>query len=62
MVPLPKRPRSTKLGESRVQAVHRFISFERMLHAKGQFEEVEKVIDEYLVNRACTTSRLREAT
>jgi len=51
MVPLPKRPTSTRLGESRAQAVRRFISFERMLHAKGRFEEVEKVIDEYFVNK-----------
>ena len=42
---------SAKLGESREQAVHRFVSFERSIHAKGQFEEVEKVIDEYFVSK-----------
>ena len=51
MVPLPKRSTSAKLGKSREQAVHRFISFERSMRAKGQFEEVEKVIDEYFVSR-----------
>ena len=51
MVPLPKRPTSSKLGESRTQAVRRFISFERMMHAKGHFEEVEGVIDEYFVSK-----------
>ena len=51
MVPLPRRPTSTRLGESRAQAVRRFLSFERMMHAKGHFEEVEKVIDEYFVNK-----------
>lgn len=51
MVPLPKQHTSTKLGESTVQAVHRFISFERMMHAKGQVEEVEKVIDQYCVSK-----------
>ena len=39
MVPLPT---STKLGESRAQAVRRFISFETRLCAKGQFAEVGK--------------------
>ncbi len=35
------------MGESRAQAVSRFISFKRSLHARGQFRELEKVIDEY---------------
>ena len=50
MVPLPKKPTSMELGESRAQAVRRFLSFERMMHSKGQFEEVEKVVDEYFEN------------
>lgn len=51
LVPLPKRSTATKLGESRAQAVRRFISFERAMHAKGEFEEVHKVIEEYFVNK-----------
>ena len=50
IVPLPKRSLETKLGESRSQAVRTFLSFERSLHAKEFFSEVQKVIDEYLVN------------
>ena len=50
VVPLPKRPSSTKLGESRAQAVRRFITFERVMHARGQFKEVDEVIDEYFVS------------
>ena len=50
IVPLPKRSLETDLGESRSQAVRRFLSFERSLHAKGSFPEVRKVIDEYLVD------------
>lgn len=47
IVPLPKRRMSTKLGESRSQAVRRFVSFERSIHAKGLFAEVQKVMEEY---------------
>ena len=36
-----------ELGESRLQAVHRFYSFERSLHAKGIFQEFHDVINEY---------------
>ena len=35
VVPLPKRPNVLNLGESRSQAVCRFLSLERALHAKG---------------------------
>ena len=51
MVPLLKKLTSMELGESRAQAVRRFLSFERMMHSKGQFEEVEKVVDEYFENK-----------
>ena len=51
MVPLPKKPTSIELGESRAQAVRRFLSFERIMHSKGQFEEVDKVVDEYFENK-----------
>ena len=40
-----------ELGDSRAQAVRRFLSFERMMHSKGLFEEVEKVVDEYFENK-----------
>ena len=47
IVPLPKRSMETKLGESRSQAVRRFLSFERSIHPKGIFPEVQKVVQEY---------------
>ena len=52
MAPLPKKPASMELGESRAQAVRRFPSFERMMHSKGQFEEAEKVVNEFQNNHA----------
>ena len=48
VVPLPKRPDFGVLGESRSQAVRRFLSLERSLHAKKQFREFESVMQEYL--------------
>lgn len=47
VVPLPRKPDSTPLGESRAQAVRRFLSLERALHAKGQFDELKTVMKEY---------------
>ena len=47
VISLPKRPIETKLGESHSQSVHRFLSFERSIHAKGLFPEVQKVMQEY---------------
>ena len=47
IVPLPRNPAAGPLGESRSQAVRRFLSFERNLHARGQFQEVESVMREY---------------
>ena len=47
VVPLPKKPGAQPLGESRSQAVRRFLSFERSLHSKGHFHEFEAVINEY---------------
>ena len=40
-------PGSKPLGESRSQAVRRFLTFERSLHHKGLFPEFKAVIDEY---------------
>ena len=46
-MPLPKRPTANELGESRAQAICRFISLEKSMHAKDQFDDLGKVIDEY---------------
>ena len=47
LIPLPKKAGVKPLGESRSQAVRRFLAFERSLHLKGLFPEFEAVIDEY---------------
>ena len=47
IVPLPKKSNLGVLGESRSQAVRRFLSLERSLHAKGQFQELETAMQEY---------------
>ena len=47
VVPLLRKTNTHSLGESRSQAVRRFHSFERSLHAKNQFHEVKDVMDEY---------------
>ena len=46
-VPLPRKPDAKPLGESRTQAVRRFLSLERALHAKGQFADLKLVMQEY---------------
>ena len=48
IVPLPRKPNSTPIGESREQALKRFNNMERSLHSKGKFPEVDTVIKEYL--------------
>ena len=48
IVPLPHKRNVKPLGESRSQAVRRFQSFERSLHAKGKFQEFKAVINEHL--------------
>ena len=47
VVPLPKRSLEVKLGESRSQAVCRFLSFEQSIHFKGLAPEVQGVMQEY---------------
>ena len=47
-MPLPRKPYSKPLGESRSQAVRRFQSLERSLHQKQRFHDVEQVIQEYM--------------
>ena len=46
IVPLPKKEIAKQLGESRSQAVHRFLSLERNLRSKDRFEEFGAVISE----------------
>ena len=46
-IPLPKKSGSKPLGESRSQAVRRFLTFERSLHFKGLFPQFKAVVDEY---------------
>ena len=48
VVPLPRKPDAKLLGESRSQAVRRFLSLERSLRARDRFQEFSEVIDEYL--------------
>ena len=50
IVPLPKHSSTVKLGESRAQAVRRFIALEKSLHKGGKFHEVEEVMEEYFIN------------
>lgn len=47
VVPLPKKPQAKPLGESRSRAVRRFLTLERSLRSKGNFEEFDAVISEY---------------
>ena len=48
VVPLPKNPSAKPLGESRFQAVRRFLSIERSLNKKDRFQEFDGVMQEYL--------------
>ena len=48
VVPLPRNPSAKQIGESRSQAVRRFLSLERSLTAKGRFKELDDVMQEYL--------------
>ena len=47
MVPLPKKHDVKPIGESRSQAVCRFLSLERTLRAKNQFDKFGEVMKEY---------------
>ena len=47
VVPLPKNPQAKPFGESRSQAVRRFLSLERSLRLKGESEEFNAVMEEY---------------
>ena len=48
VVPLPHKPNAKPIGESRSQAVRRFLSLERSLHYKEKFQDVSAVVQEYL--------------
>ena len=48
IVPLPKKPDAKPIGESRSQAVRRFMSLERSLTLNNRFTEFEAVMQEYL--------------
>ena len=48
VVPLPRRPDARPIGESRSQAVRRFLALESSLHRKDKFREVDAVVQEYL--------------
>ena len=48
VVPLPRRPDARPIGESRSQAVCRFLALEGSLHRKDKFHEVDAVVQEYL--------------
>ena len=47
IVPLPKKPNHPPLGESRSQAVRRFLSLERLLRFRGEFDAFNSVMQEY---------------
>ena len=47
VVPLSRKPNAKPIGESRSQAVRRFLALERSLHHKDKFREVDSVIQEY---------------
>ena len=46
IVPLPRNTQSKSLGESRNQAVRRFLSLERSLYSKGCFKDFSTVMEE----------------
>ena len=48
VVPLPKKENFQPIGESRNQAVHRFLALERSLKRKGKFEAVNSIMQEYI--------------
>ena len=47
IVQLPRKPDVKLLGESRAQAVRRFLSLEQSLRSKGRLKVVDEVIQEY---------------
>ena len=50
VVPLPRKAASPPLGESRTQAVNRFLTLERSLKFKGKVPEFNDAIQEYFTS------------
>ena len=48
VIPLPRKPNAKTIGESRSQAVRRFMSLECSLTLNGRFSEFEAVMQEYI--------------
>ena len=48
VVPLPRRPDAKPIGESRSEAVHRFLALEHSLYCKDKFCKVNIVVQEYI--------------
>jgi len=48
VVPLPKQCNAKFIGESRSQAIRRFLSLERSLNSKNQFKNFESLMREYV--------------
>ena len=49
IMPLPRKLNSKPIGDSRSQAVRRFLALERSLRHKRRFQEVDDVMQEYLL-------------
>ena len=47
IVPLPRKPGITPVGESRTNAIRRFVNLERSLRSRGTFKEFANVVQEY---------------
>ena len=47
IVPLPRKSNPPSVGESRSQAVRRFLSLEHSLHSKNEFSAFDEVMQEY---------------
>ena len=50
IVRLPFKPQNSSLGESRPQALRRFLSLERRLQRTNQFDDYAKVVTEYFTS------------
>ena len=50
VVPLPRKATSPSLGESRSQAVKRFLTLERSLKFKGKVSEFNDAVQEYFTS------------
>ena len=51
IVPLPRKPQAKGIGESRTQAVRRFLTLEHSLRSRNQFKEFSDVVEEYFEMR-----------